>query len=121
MVAVIEVVHPFYAQRSGDCQIVALVGQHAFAYGPGTGVIVVSGANQVPAVALDGINYFENQPSREERNIVGMRLDGGQDLSGMRLTRLGSLDLDWGTGEWTILRYRAAGWKRPMRRPPPEQ
>src|SRR5450432_2094370 len=67
-------------------------------------MVIVRGADQIAGVPF--VDQFQRQPAREDGNIVGVRLNGGEHLSGMWLPRLGTLDLNLRGGKRPLIRHR---------------
>ena len=64
-------------------------------------MVVVRGADEVTDVAL--FEQLEDEAAGEEREIVGVGLDGGEDLANMRLAFGDAFDVDVHLGEGALV------------------
>lgn len=96
MVVVIEVEVTLAAEDASDFGVIAFIAKDVFADGAGGAEarrvthIVIGGADEVTGVAL--LNEFGDGAGGGERDVVGMSLDGEEDLALMGLASGGSFE-----------------------------
>jgi hypothetical protein len=92
VIAVVEVVGLAHAKCLCDGKVVLLVGEDALADGAGTSVVVVGSADEVAGIAF--LEQFEDEAAGEDREVVGVWLDGGEYLANIRLALGDAFDTD---------------------------